>query len=175
MSNRTAYIIGLGLIVFLVGDFIYSHQYRKYVVNNGEKTVGTIINIIDNDVVCEYVVDKHSFRYRRSAENFNGLKVGEHYNVAYDPDNPTKAYALYYEPVILPTEEKYYLITKPLSVEHENEHLDIEFSYKADNVIYRRTQKSSPGTKLNMNKKYFVKYNQRNPKIAYIFPGEPTE
>lgn len=154
----------IGVFAAIYGAYYWQSSGMKAVKENGLRTIG-VIESYGGSVICRYQIDCTRYEFKRS-QPFTGLQDDEMYEVAYMPNDEEDAVIAYENP-ILPDS---ILFVETDAIEMKLQKLNknrLNFKYSADGKSYERTQMFIVG-KVDENKTYTVKYNPKNPRIAYL-------
>lgn len=176
IKNRTLILnntIKFGcLILLLVGlpmsYFARKNQEKRYELY-GDTTICKIVENAGSDIIYDYNINGITYqsRYRNQTQSF---REGEYYKMVYNSKEPSEGKILLLYPII---SGKFNTTKGKIIRQKENidKILIIEFQYNIGHKSYERYQywKKNNKDTICYSCNYLVKYNIKNPKIAYIF------
>ncbi len=171
MITRIKYLLKyIAIAVAVVGIPVAIISYDNYtyssLLKNGRITICRITPLIGN-IKFYYQVDGVNYTKIISSP-FSGFNEGEQFLMVYDPEKKDNAAILYWKPIIPNdgTFKEIYASKIEQTWENNNE---VRFEYSVNGIMYKRYQKTAPeGARLSKARKYTVKYNVNNPRIAYV-------
>lgn len=160
------------LILLLVGlpmsYFARKNQEKRYELY-GDTTICKIVKNAGSDIIYDYNIDGVTYqsRHRNQTQSF---REGELYKLVYNSKKPNEGKILLVYPLI---SDKLSTIKGKVIRQKENidKMLMIEFQYNIGHKSYNRWQywKKRNNEDICYSCDYVVKYDKKNPKIAYIF------
>lgn len=160
------------LLLLLVGlplsYFARKNQEKRYQLY-GDTTICKIVENAGSDIIYDYNIGGVTYqsRCRNQTQSF---RAGEFYKLVYNSKEPNEGKILFLYPII---SDK--LNTTEGKVIRQKENIDkilmMEFQYDIGHKSYKRWQywKKKNNEEICYSCDYVVKYDKKNPKIAYIF------
>lgn len=175
-SKRQEYLkTGVGCLgmIALIGFIIFTQRYDSNSLKEHKvKSIGKVVGFGQKkSIKWEFktligetveIVDK---------KRFQGLQVGEYYEIEYDSTDFKNARVILSKPIInFNPKDTIYEVSFPNGINNSNVYLT--FKYEFENVIFERQQKIPRNENWKDVNDFIVVLNPNNPKIGYLIPKE---
>ena len=169
IATMKSFLSLVGLVVLFSSLFWFDgfvSDSRNDLINNGERTIGTI-EAPGSNIITSYKVGDKLIRTKKRSQPFSGLQNEEMYHVAFDPEDHTEYVVIYQMPFI--GDSSKYGRTAATVIEHSwLSESRIKFKYVVNNKLYTRYQKVFNRTLYPETSHLTVLYQLENPRIAYL-------